>query len=219
MGKLCLFALALVALCSNSNDARAATFFLPWTDAVDHYELDDQNRTVAQKGKLVCPDKGFVRYAGTVVRLDRPAIVHTAFAARMKKFEAIVRDVAMEHYGRAPTRMRHLGTLACRRIRGYPTWLSEHALGNAIDIAAFDFPAASAALRKSNPNLPPRAFRVSILDDWQANPSSRHGLFLHALAKKLVDSPEVFRVLLGPAYPGHKNHFHFDMGPYRLIEM
>jgi hypothetical protein len=219
MGKLCFFALALVALCSNPSHARAATFFLPWTDAIDRYELDDQNRTVAKTGKLTCPDAGLTRYAGTVVRLDRPAVVHAAFAERLKKFEAIVRDVAIEHYGRAPTRMRHLGTLACRRIRGYPTWLSEHALGNAIDIAGFDFPAASAALRKSNREIPGPAFRVSVLDHWQANPTSRHGLFLHALAKKLVDSPEVFRVLLGPAYPGHKNHFHFDMGPYRLIEM
>jgi len=219
MEKLCLIALALVALCSNSGDAQAATFFLPWTDAIDRYELDHHNRTVSRTGKLDCPADGLVRYAGTVVRLDRAAIVHSAFAARLKKFEAILRDVAIEHYGRAPSRMRHLGTLACRRIRGYPIWLSEHALGNAIDIAGFDFPAASAALRRSNRKIPAQAFRISVLDDWQTHPTSRHGLFLHALAKKLVDSPEVFRVLLGPAYPGHKNHFHFDMGPYRLIEM
>lgn len=209
----------LMALCGNTGVAEAATFLLDWTEPVDSYPLDQQSRTVKSTGKLVCPSKGLVRYAGTAIRLDRGALMHEAFTERMRRFEAIVSEVAIEHYGRAPTRMRHLGTLACRRIRRYPTWLSEHALGNAIDIAGFDFPAASKALRKSGGAFPMRAFRVSILDHWQPNPTTREGKFLYALAKRLVDSPEVFRVLLGPAYPGHKNHLHFDMGPYRLIEM
>jgi hypothetical protein len=209
----------MVALCGNVGIAQAATFLLPWTEAVDSYPLDEQSRTVKSSGKLTCPSKGLVRYSGTVVRLDRAALVHEAFTERMRRFETILREVAIEHYGRAPLRMRHLGTLACRRIRGYPTWLSEHALGNAIDIAGFDFPAAGKALRTSGGKFPAQAFRVSVLDHWQPNPTTRDGKFLHALAKRLVDSPEVFRVLLGPAYPGHKNHFHFDMGPYRLIEM
>ena len=28
-----------------------------------------------------------------------------------------------------------------------------------------------------------------------------------------------FNVILGPSYPGHQTHFHFDQAPYRLVDV
>ena len=45
-----------------------------------------------------------------------------------------------------------------------------------------------------------------------------HARFLDTLARRLV-AKDIFRVLLGPSYPGHENHFHFDMSPWRLVDI
>ena len=45
-----------------------------------------------------------------------------------------------------------------------------------------------------------------------------HQRFLQTLARRMIDE-EMFRVILGPAYPGHKNHLHIDQGPYDVIEV
>jgi hypothetical protein len=34
-----------------------------------------------------------------------------------------------------------------------------------------------------------------------------------------VARDDIFRVLLGPAFPGHKTHFHFDVAPWRLVDI
>ena len=39
------------------------------------------------------------------------------------------------------------------------------------------------------------------------------------LARRVIARPEVFRTVLGPAYPGHHNHFHLDCAPYRVVEV
>ena len=46
-----------------------------------------------------------------------------------------------------------------------------------------------------------------------------HRTFLRTLAQRIIDEPRLFRVALGPAWPGHRNHFHFDCAPYRLVEV
>jgi BirA family biotin operon repressor/biotin-[acetyl-CoA-carboxylase] ligase len=35
----------------------------------------------------------------------------------------------------------------------------------------------------------------------------------------LIGRDDVFRVLLGPGYPGHDTHFHFDMAPWRMVQI
>lgn len=212
--------LVLVASAVVTADARAgSTFSQPWEEPSDDYPLDDVGRIVPPKGQLRCAETRLVRWAGGKIRYDRPVRIDPAFRARLEAFEAVVMETATEIYGRAPRKMRHLGTFACRRIRSYPTYLSEHALGNAIDIEGFDF---GPAPRKSGTALPQplrRAFRVSVLEHWNPNSDTVHARFLLTLAKKLVGRSDVFRVLLGPGYPGHRNHFHFDMGPYRMVEI
>jgi hypothetical protein len=42
---------------------------------------------------------------------------------------------------------------------------------------------------------------------------------LKTLARRLIGRKDVFRVLLGPGYPGHQNHFHFDMAPFTMVQI
>ena len=185
------------------------------------YPLDDITREVPARGKLRCDRDALVRYKGDAVRYHRPVTVHPAFKERLKRFEALVVSVAMEIYGRAPRRIVHMGTYNCRRIRKYPNYISEHGLGNAIDVAGFDFPAlpkgteGTVGLEKRYH----RAFKVRMKRHWDAKKrDARHQRFLRTLGKRAIEA-DIFRVLLGPAWPGHNDHFHFDMSPYAFVRI
>lgn len=93
-------------------------------------------------------------------------------------------------------RIEHLGTYNCRRIggRAQGTW-SEHARGNAIDVAAF-------VLADGR--------RISVRRDWSGR--GRRGTdaaaFLHAVRDSACQS---FSTVLSPDYnAAHADHFHLD---------
>ena len=185
------------------------------------YPLDEVSREVPTRGKLRCDRDALVKHAGDAVRYHKKVTVHPAFQARLVRFEEAVKEVAIATYGRAPKAIRHLGTYNCRRIRSMPHLMSEHALGNAIDVAGFDFPAlpkgaeAPAGLTKRHR----RAFKVRMKSHWTATGrDARHARFLHTLARHVTQAG-IFTVLLGPAWPGHDDHFHFDMAPYKLVKI
>jgi len=206
----------------------ASTLVAPSAQAEDDlahegYSLDALPRRVDPTGPMRCPTVPLAPYTGTSITWKKALKVHPEFAKRLAEFEKVARDIAIQIYGRAPTNIAHLGSYNCRRIRRYPDLLSEHGIGNAIDITAFEFPALPKAERKSSP-LPKalhNKFSASILTHWDSPDDLRaagfHRRFLRALAAELERRPDIFRVLLGPAYPGHKDHFHFDCAPYRLV--
>ncbi len=189
----------------------------------DQYGLDDLERSVPAKGKMVCPPVELVRYRGDVVRYHSPVRVYVGFRDRLRKFEEVARDVAIEVYGRAPAKIVHIGTLNCRRIRLWPTLLSEHGIGNGIDVAGFDFAAAprKAVLPGDLPAGLRKGFSVRVKAHWDGHTGAAavHARFLRRLTDKLLERQDIFRVLLGPAYPGHKDHFHFDCAPWRLVSI
>lgn len=172
---------------------------------------------------MKCPKVDLVDHRGDTVRFSPPAHVFSGFRDRLAKLEGVVAEVAIEVYGRAPVRIVNLGTFNCRRMTSYPDWLSEHGLGNAIDVAGFDFGGLAkdaklpAGLHKSFKG----PFEVRLDKHWNANVglAAVHARFLKTLARRLIGRKDVFRVLLGPGYPGHANHFHFDMAPFRLVEI
>jgi hypothetical protein len=186
------------------------------------YPLDDVSRWV-ESAALSCADDSsqLVTYRGDHLRYERPIRVHPAFRDRLTIFETIVDEVAREHFGRPPRRIKHFGAYACRTVRGRPSLLSEHALGNALDVAGFDFgpmPRKSAAFA-STPKPLRRAFQIRLDKHWaeRAGVTSPYSAFLRELAARIVARPDVFRVVLGPGWPGHHNHFHLDNAPYRLV--
>ena len=184
------------------------------------YPLDEIERRVPPTGRLQCPDVAMSTYRGEHIRYHRPVRVYEGFIPHLARFERIAAEVATELYGRAPRRIAHLGTFNCRRIRKLPGWLSEHTLGNAIDVEGFDFGPAKGAAHEGLPRQLRRGFKVRVLRHWngQGPVDKLHSEFLRRLTDRLLED-DVFRVMLGPAYPGHANHFHFDMAPYELIEL
>jgi hypothetical protein len=131
--------------------------------------------------------------------LNKPATMSCALADRLDEFEReVIQPLAVEELGRRATRIDHLGSYSCRRqnSRTAGRW-SQHALGQAIDIAGF---------RLSNGTT------VSVERDWhEAGPKRQ---FLHHLARRAC---RYFSVVLTPdSNAEHYNHMHFDIGPNRL---
>ncbi|MBC7158969.1 MAG: extensin family protein [Porphyrobacter sp.] len=111
-----------------------------------------------------------------------------------------VQPAARERLGADVARIEHLGTFSCRRIGGGTTgrW-SEHATGNAIDIAAF-------VLEDGR--------RISVLRDWHGEGEEGEGeasdeaAFLRAVRDAACGT---FGTVLSPDYnAAHADHFHLD---------
>lgn len=187
------------------------------------YPLDAIGRVLSPREPLPCAGRELVLHRGESLRYSRPARVHPAFVQRLRGLEAVAQELAVEIYGRPARTLVHLGTHNCRRMRRYPDWVSEHALGNAIDLAGFDFGPAprSQPLPPGVPRALSRAFQVRLQTHWNARhgPAALHARFLHELARRLIGRTDLFSVVLGPAFPGHHNHLHLDRAPYRVVEV
>ncbi len=104
----------------------------------------------------------------------------------------VVQPAAERILGTAVVRIQHYGTLNCRRMYGRSSgpW-SEHATGNAIDVAGFDFEDGST---------------VRVRRDWH-DPGPR-GQFLHAVRDGAC---RLFATTLSPDYnEAHRDHLHID---------
>jgi hypothetical protein len=178
----------------------------------DAYALDDFPRDLAEGAAPGCPaELPTVTYRGEIVAYAAPVQVAEPFVAKLREFEQLVAAVSTEHYGRPPDRLVHFGARACRTVRGNVRRLSEHALGNALDLSGFEWKRARGAERY------PKAFSVSVLRHWtpleaDAN-ASTHQQFLRELVAR-VDENDVFRGIVGPGREGHANHLHFDQAPW-----
>lgn len=104
-----------------------------------------------------------------------------------------VNPAARQYLGADVVRIETMGTYSCRNVNGGRSGkLSEHAFGNAVDIAAF-------VLEDGR--------RVSVLNGWRGTQSEQQ--FLRRLHQSACKR---FGTVLGPDYNNaHANHFHFDM--------
>jgi hypothetical protein len=221
-----LVAVVVSAMCAPVWAGRTPRYAPEAADAavarpLDEFELDGVSRSIPARGRFTCPDVDRVRYRGTAVRFQRPVTLARPFVARVARFEAIVAEVARRVYGRAPARIRHLGGTVCRRMKTFPELLSEHAIGDAIDIEGFDFERARRGERTAAPRGLRGAFQVRIERHWNGSrgAAALHARFLRQLADELIAQGDLFRVMLGPSYPGHGNHLHLDTSTFRMIEL
>lgn len=192
----------------------------------DGYELDSIERHVepSRSRKVRCTQEGLVLYRGETVRYQSAVTVNPAFRERLRRFESVVAEVATEFYGRAPRRIQHYGAYSCRTSRNRSYRLSEHALGNALDVVGFDF----GPLGKKDPAFeaqpkPLRApFNIRVARHWgkAGDPvAETHARFLRVLTQRLLERGDIFRGVVGPGYPGHDDHLHFDVAPWRYVRL
>lgn len=112
----------------------------------------------------------------------------------------VVQPAALEHFGTEVSEIGHYGAFSCRRINGGSEgrW-SEHATGNAIDIANFTLVGGT---------------RISVLADWATENTDAE--FLRDVRNGACP---LFATVLSPDYnEAHRDHFHFDMaGSWRGV--
>jgi hypothetical protein len=187
----------------------------------DAYALDDVGRRLEPKSRVKCNPSALESYKGTSLQYAGSVLVDPAFKERLERFERIVDEVALEVYGRPPSRLLHAGAYSCRPSRTRATRLSEHALGNALDVVGFSFSRATGAQKATAPRLAQHTFRVTVGQHWNAERSEvgrLHRTFLRTLADRVVEA-DVFRVALGPSHRGHSDHLHFDMSPWTYTHL
>lgn len=149
--------------------------------------LDPVGNGVCRRADRLRIDDGLrLRPAGTDATCAVKAGLLRWLDLRVQPAAAAILDSQVAH-------VEHLGTHSCRRIGGGETgsW-SEHASGNAIDIAAFVM-------------LDGR--RISVLQDW-SGPDAERRAFLRAAHEAACRD---FGTVLGPDYnAAHRDHFHLD---------
>ncbi len=104
----------------------------------------------------------------------------------------VVQPASQSAFGQEVARVEHFGAYSCRRLYGRAEggW-SEHATGNAIDIAAFVLEDGT---------------RVTVLSDWSGDPE--RAAFLRTVRDGACP---LFATVLSPDYnEAHRDHFHFD---------
>jgi hypothetical protein len=144
-----------------------------------------------------CPLRDTLRLPG---RFDpaRPLLTCPMAAAWTLYDLQVLRPAAERHFGSGIASVQHLGTLACRNVRGGQR-RSQHASANAIDLAA---------LRLEDGR------QVSVLRDWGSD--SPAGAFLRDARDGAC---RIFRAVLGPERDAaHANHFHLDLGRWTACQ-
>jgi hypothetical protein len=191
------------------------SFFDGWER--EPYELDELSRFVEPGERVRCDAKAMVSYRSRALRYG--VRVHPAFRERLTRFDALVVDLATSHYGRPPRRLVHHGSFACRSLRSRKERISEHALGNALDLKGFDFGPLPkrAQLPEGMPKGLRSGFSVRVLDHWtpRRTRDHYHARFLHQLTEALRHRPDIFRGIVGPPRPRHHDHLHLDAAPWR----
>lgn len=148
------------------------------------------------EGNGSCGIDNAVALRGSPAQLAGGATLSCPMALAVVDFERdVVQPAAERHLGERVVRMRVLSSYQCRRTAGSGR-LSQHARGQAIDIATFETASQ----------------RVAVQDSWRDR--GARGAFLRAVARGAC---ERFGVVLTPnSDRDHYNHFHLDIGPHRL---
>jgi hypothetical protein len=214
-------ALASIASCVLADARQDGTvshfsFFDGWQEG-ESYALDDTPRHLAEDEELSCAPEQMVKHKSRALKYAVTA--HPDFVVRLERFEAFVMELATAHYGRAPRKLVHRGVFACRSLRTRKERISEHALGNALDLQGFDFgPLPKKAQAPAElPRALRRGFSVRVLKHWSPRHErdAYHAAFLHTLAEELRARPDIFRGIVGPPRPRHADHLHLDAAPWR----
>ena len=148
-----------------------------------------------------CRLRDAVRLSRSHVALDQPLLVSCPTAEHLLRFEAdVVQPAAQRHFGQRLARIRHFGGYACRLRNGDTRAIrSEHALGQAIDIAGFDLVDGT---------------QITVARHW--GEFGPRGAFLRQVAREACS---IFHVVLTPRTDAlHRSHLHLDIGRWRRCD-
>lgn len=111
-----------------------------------------------------------------------------------------LQPAAQTHFGQAVEHIEHVGSYACRNVRGTGgegKRRSQHATANAFDVTGF---------RLGNGR------QITLVNHW--NSDGPEAAFLREAHDGAC---RFFKGAMGPDYnAAHQDHFHLDQGPYRI---
>ena len=145
----------------------------------------------AGQGECERPDR--TKLTAYPLRPDTPPTTCSVAAALVLWKRDSLDLLAGELFDSKIDRIEHLGAYSCRRLYGRSegAW-SQHATGNAIDIAGFVLTDGT---------------RISVLNDWGGE--GEKAAFLHRAREGACGA---FSTVLSPDYnAAHRDHFHLDM--------
>lgn len=163
---------------------------------------DIEYEPVPDGGSASCPIRGAVKVSRVgQAKLSRPAVMTCAMAEKLSEFEGVfVQPSAQRILGSPVTTIHHYGTYSCRRATGKNSRMSEHARANAFDIGVFE--TASGV-------------KASVTLDWNGRDAKAE--FLKSVGQGACT---LFSGVLGPdSDANHRDHFHFDLGPYAFCQL
>lgn len=147
--------------------------------------LPEQGQASCRRDDNLVLKKSNIAYAPSVLAPSCPVVAALAVWERQ-----IVQAAAQQYFGQGVKSIRHLGVYNCRKIAGGSSW-SEHATGNAIDIAGFTLMDGS---------------QITLAGDWSSE--GKKAAFLRAVRDGSCD---LFATVLSPEYnAAHADHFHLD---------
>jgi len=153
-----------------------------------------------REGPNGCRLSDSVRITRSSVALDQPVQLNCAAALHLLRFEEqVLQPAAQRHFGQRLSRVRHFGGYSCRARADNARRLSEHGLGNAVDVAGFDLADGT---------------QITVARHWR-EPGPR-GAFLQEVARGACS---IFHLVLTPRTDAlHRSHFHLDIGRWRRCD-
>lgn len=151
--------------------------------------------------KITGPACGFfnaVRIDRTSSRLSKPFSLSCRAAVSLALWERhVLEPAAQRHFGRSVATLEHFGSYSCRNVYGRANATrSQHGTAEALDVAGF-------VLEDGQ--------RIRVLKDW--DDGGEKAAFLREVR---TGACRFFDAVLSPDYnAAHRDHFHFDRGPYR----
>ena len=152
-----------------------------------------------------CPDVPLVDHVGDPVPW-RPALrVHPSFVPAVADLESVIRQTTRDVEGQDVTAFLSASSYRCTTVRRRPERISEHALGNAIDLRGVVLTDGT---------------ETSVGAHWHAASEADlvHARFWRTLVERVRDRA-IFRGILGPPAPDHLEHLHFDRGPSTFFDL
>jgi hypothetical protein len=150
------------------------------------------------QGSGSCAVRDAVEVNAAGIAWNPPGVVNCGFARQLDAFaREDVQAAALAHFGKRVRALHQIGAYSCRRETGGKHRWSQHARGNALDVAGFELVDGTI---------------INVEQDWRRSGPKRD--FLRDVARRACKR---FSVVLTPnSNREHHDHIHIDSGPYKL---